>query len=192
MPPLRRVASQDSPDAGAGFSFHQPGKVPMSAARNGARQHALRALAEGVPATLDLLADVSGRSLSTLRDQARKEGWVLRAEPRGDVAGRVRTLALALLERVEALAVGEEGGQISRAEIDGLIAMIRGLEKIDEIMRPQEAARESQTRQDEDLAAMLERLDARIVELARELAAQMAAAESGLPGGGPDQGLVGA
>ena len=164
----------------------------MSAARNGARQHALRALAEGVPATLDLLADITGRSLSGLQDQARKEEWVLRGEPRGDVASRVRALALALLERVEALAVGEEGGQITRAEIDGLIATIRGLEKIDETMRPQEAARESQTRQDEDLAAVLERLDARIVELARELAAQMAADQSGLPGRAPDEGGVGA
>ncbi len=164
----------------------------MSASEMSARQRALRALAEGAPATLDLLADVSGRSLAGLRDQAGKEGWMLRAGLRGDVAGRVRTLALALLERVEALAVGEEGGRIGRAEIDGLIAMIRGLEKIDEIMRPQEAARESQTRQDEDLAAVLERLDARIVELARGLAAQMVADQSGLLGSPPDEGGMGA
>jgi len=160
----------------------------MSASITGARHRALRALAEGVPATLDLLADASGRSLGALQTQAKKEEWALPGRTGNDVAERVRVLALALLEKVEALVASDEGGQISRAEIDGLIAMIRGLEKIGEIMRPQEAVKEN--RQDEDLAASLECIDARIVELAHELAAQMVAGKCGILGGTPDEGRM--
>lgn len=162
----------------------------MSGAEGGARLAAMRALAEGAEPTLDVLADLTGRSLDRLRERAKKEGWALRGHVGDDVAERVRALALALLEKVEALVASEEGGHISRAEIDGLIAMIRGLEKIGEIMRPQNAARESQTGQDEDLAALLARIDARIVELARELAAQMAAGDAGLSGCAPNEGRM--
>ncbi|WP_315919463.1 hypothetical protein [Mesorhizobium sp. SP-1A] len=156
----------------------------MSVRLSDARRRALRALAEGAAPTLDLLADAAGVTLDAVRKLAVKGQWALRADAGAGVTERVRVLALALLQRVEALAVDEEGGRISKAEIDGLVAMIRGLEKIDEIMRPEDAGKStsSWSREDEDLAAVLDCLDSRIVELARELAAQLVAQERGLPG----------
>lgn len=150
-------------------------------ARPNAKQRALRALAEGATATLDLLADASGRSLRMLRYQAEEEGWALDRAPQEDVAGRVRSIAAVLLDRVEVLGrtAVEEGGRIDRTEIDGIIAIIRGLDKIDEIMRPNEAAKENQIKENEDLAAVLERINERIVELAKDFAAEMDPCECG-------------
>jgi cell division septum initiation protein DivIVA len=61
--------------------------------------------------------------------------------------------------------------------------MIRGLEKIGEIMRPEEAARENHIRDNEDLAETLRRIEERIVELAREFAARLVEEQSGTSGG---------
>ena len=118
-----------------------------------ARRRALRALAEGARPTLDLLADASGRSLRLLRLEAEREEWKLDQAPLEDVASASARLRR-LLDKVEALgrAALEEGGKINKAEIDGIIALIRGLEKIGEIMRPEEVAKENQIKQDEDLA----------------------------------------
>ncbi len=149
-----------------------------------ARQRALRALAEGAPASLDLLADASGRSLKMLRRDAAEEGWALDRAPQEDVAGRVRAIAAVLLDRVEAVGrhANEEGVRIDKAEIDGIVAIIRGLDKIGEIMRPEEVAKENQIRQDEDLANVLERINERIIELALAFADDMGK-EPGRAGG---------
>lgn len=146
-----------------------------------ARTRALRALAEGAKATLDILADASGRSLRMLRLQAEHEGWALDRAPQEDVAGRIRAIAAVLLDKVEALgrAALEEGNRINKAEIDGIISMIRGLEKVGEIMRPEEVAKENQIKQDEDMAAVLQRINDRIVELAHQFAAQLVADSCG-------------
>ncbi len=154
-----------------------------------ARNRALRALAEGAKVTLDLLADVSGRSLRTLGYQAEREGWALDRAPQEDVTERVRSIAAILLDKVETLgrAALEEGNRINKAEVDGIIAMIRGLEKVGEIMRPEQVAKENQIRQDEKLATVLERINDRIIELASELADQMVAARGGAGRGGSDQ-----
>ena len=67
----------------------------------------------------------------------------------------------------------KRAAKINKAEIDGIIALIKGLDKIDEIMRPEEAAKEKQVRRDENLANVLQRINARIVELAKAFAAQL-------------------
>jgi acyl-CoA reductase-like NAD-dependent aldehyde dehydrogenase len=146
-----------------------------------AQQRALRALAEGAKATLDLLADASGRSLKMLRRDAESEGWALDRAPQEDVAARVRAIAAMLLDHIEAMgrAALEEGRKISKSDVDTALALVRSLEKIGEVMRPEEAAKENQIREDEQLAAVLERMDERIIELARELAAQMVAEACG-------------
>ena len=164
-----------------------------------ARDSALRALAEGARPTLELLADVSGRSHERLKALAEREGWMLDRFAPDEIAERIRAISEALLARVEGLAqfqqrrdavlrpelrdgrkALEEGGRIEKGEIEAIIGIIRSLEKIGEIMRTgaeAPAAKENQKRQDEDLAATLDRIDRRMVELARELAAQMVAAE---------------
>lgn len=158
-------------------------------ARNGrplARQRALRALAEGARPTLELLSAVSGLSVRGLRGDAEKEGWALVGEPKEDVSDRLRALASALLDRVEALGLSAtvEGGRIDKGKIDAIMAMIRGLDKIGEIMRPGDgAAKENQIRQDEDLAKVLRRINDKILELATEIAGEICAG-AGRPQGG--------
>jgi hypothetical protein len=160
----------------------------MAFAVSPAKRAALRALAEGNAPTPALLADASGCRLETVNGLAERDEWKWAGTEGGDVAGRVRAIANDLLARVEALGrkALEKGGKVDRTEIDSIVAMIRGLDKIGEIMRPDEAAKENQIANDEELAAILERIDRRIVELARDLAAQMVARERGLHGSGDD------
>lgn len=166
-----------------------------------ARDDALRALAEGARPTLELLADVSGRSYDRLKAIAEREGWVLDRFAPDEIAERIRAISEALLARVEGLAqfqqkcdavlhpelreinsrkAPEDGGRVEKGEIEAIIGIIRSLEKIGEIMRSgaeAPVAKENQKRQDEDLAATLDRIDRRMVDMARELAAQMVAEE---------------
>lgn len=153
----------------------------MAASSAVARHRAQRALVEGTDISLERIAEACGRSPDGLRAQAEREGWVLRPGSGQDVAARVRHVAGQLLGRLEALGsgAGEEGKGISKAEIDGIIAMVRGLDKIGEIMRPDEAAKENQIGSDEDVAAVLQAINDRIIALARELAASMVAGECG-------------
>ena len=140
------------------------------------QRRALRALAEGARPTMELLADASGRSARTLALEAARDKWALDRAPQEDVAERVRIIAGMLLERVEAVghAAMEEGGKIDKAEIEGIVALIRSLDRIDEFMRPpEEIAKEKQVRRDEDLADVLKRINARIVTLAKEFAGQL-------------------
>jgi hypothetical protein len=150
-----------------------------------AKRAALRALAEGAAPDPALLADASGCRLETVNGLAERDEWKWAAPGGGDVASRVRAIANDLLTRVEALGrkALEKGGKVDRTEIDSIVAMIRGLDKIGEIMRPDAAAKENQIGHDEELAAILERIDRRIVELARDLAGQVVAGERGLRGG---------
>ncbi len=150
-----------------------------------ARRRALRALAEGARPTLALLADVAGLSVRSLVAEARRDGWALDKEPGQDVAPRLRALTGGMLDRMEALRIAalEEGGRIDKQEIEAMLALIRGVEKIEEIMRPQEAAKNNQVKQDEDLADTLDRINERIVQLAKEMAAEMVA-NSDRPAGG--------
>jgi hypothetical protein len=156
----------------------------MAFAVSPAKRAALRALAEGASPTPPLLADASGCLIETVKTLSEREAWTWTGADGGDVARRVRVVAGDLLVRFEALGrkALQEGGKVDRSEIDSIVAVIRGLDKIGEIMRPDEAAKENQIGHDEDLAAILERIDRRIVELARDLAAQMAAGERGLSG----------
>lgn len=147
-----------------------------------ARDSALRALAEGARPTLELLADISGRSYERLKATAERENWALDRFAPDEIAERIRAITEPLLAHVEALwrKALEEGGRIEKGEIEAIISIIRSLEKIGEIMRSgaeAPVAKENQKRQDENLAATLDRINGRMVELARELAAQMVAEE---------------
>ena len=137
-----------------------------------AKRRALRALAEGARPSMALLADASNRSLASLRREAERDGWRLDRPHMGDVLERIRILCNMLLERLEevARAALEGGGRIDKAEIEGIIALTRSLEKIVEITRPEEAVRENQIAQDEELADILQAINDKIVELAHELA----------------------
>ena len=115
----------------------------------------------------------------------------LRAELLSEVDQDELAGAVQLLGRLEALgnSAGEGGKCISKTEIDGIIAMVRGLDKIGEIMRPDEAAKENQIGSDEDVAAVLQLVNDRIIALARELAASLVAQGWGAEGLADPQGM---
>lgn len=165
----------------------------MAAPASDVRHRAQRALVEGSDTSFDRIAEACGRSADGLRAQAEREGWTLRAVSEADVAVRVRQVAGQLLGRLEALgrSAGEGDGGLSKAEIDGITAMVRGLDKIGEIMRPDEAVKENQIGSDEDVAAVLQAINDRIIALARELAACLVRGECGRSEGLADpQGMA--
>jgi len=163
----------------------------MAASFADARHRAQRALVEGTDMSWACIAEACGRSPAGLMAQAKREGWALRQATELDVAARVRQVAGQLLGRLEALgnSAGEGGKGISKTEIDGIIAMVRGLDKIGEIMRPDEAAKENQIGSDEDVAAVLQLVNDRIIALARELAASLVAQGRGAEGLADPQGM---
>lgn len=137
----------------------------------------LRALFEGAPATLDVLALASNRSEARLRAIAKKEAWRAPdlAASAADLEKRLTLLSDRLIGELEkASREGEQMGAYDKARLDALSAMLRMVEKIGETARGPQSAREEQTRSDEEMAAALERIDARILELAEDLAGQIA------------------
>ncbi|WEX07740.1 hypothetical protein [Chelativorans sp. AA-79] len=154
-----------------------------------AQRTAMRALFEGAPATLDLLARAGGRTEAFLVRVAREEGW---KEPAFDVdpealEKRLVTLSDRLVGDLEAAsAEGRAAGSYDKHRIDALAAMLKMVEKLGEMTRLPERAAERQNRSDADLAAALSLIDARIVELACALAASMGGGEADGGGGAAD------
>ena len=145
----------------------------------------IRALVEHQRPTIELVAQASGRSARSIALRAEREGWRLDRLPEEDLAERVRVVVAMLVEHVEKLGrkALEEGVKISKGEIDGLLSLIRGLDKVVEITRSEETAKKKQNRRDEDLREVLHHIHRRIFELAKELAAKMVA-ENGRAVGG--------
>lgn len=138
---------------------------------------ARRALMEGGPVTIELVARASRLSVATLERRAAREGWRVAAGTGGGRrADRIARIHDRLLEKVERaqLRAEEDDVLLDKAGIAELSATVRTLAKISETTRDEDGAREQQWVRDADIAAILDRLDAKIVELARHLAAQMA------------------
>jgi hypothetical protein len=146
----------------------------------------MRALLERQRSTVELVAQATGRSPRTIRLVAEREGWRLDRVPDEDIAERVRVVIAMLLERVESLGrkALEEDGKIDKREIDGLLSLIKGLDKIIETTRSEETAKKKQTRRDEDLREVLQHIHRRILELAEELVAEMVGSDDRVLGGG--------
>lgn len=137
---------------------------------------ALRALFEGAPVTLALLARAARRSEASLRKLSARQGWTPPRQMGGaDMDRRLMQLSDRLIGELEkAGSEGERSGVYDKARIDALSAMLRMVEKIGETARGPERAREEQTKSDEEMAAALERIDGHILGLARELAHELA------------------
>lgn len=146
-------------------------RMPLAEWRGG------RALCEGARGSVELVAQACGRSVRRIERQAALEGWRIDSLPEEDLAEKLRVVTALLVERVEALGrkALEEGTKIDKAEIEGLLSMIKGLDRLSDITRPEEAAINKQIRRDEDLADVLQNINERIIALATELAGQMAA-----------------
>ena len=143
-----------------------------------ARWAARRALGEGEPATLARLAAACGVGEDALARRARKEGWKLTGTAQGlSRAQRIARVHDRLLSRVEEAQTQAEAATpiVDKAAIADLSATARLLAKVSEGIRDEDAAKEEQMEQDADIADILDRLDARIVELARHLAKELVA-----------------
>lgn len=140
-----------------------------------ARAMAIRALAERARPTLELLSDATGRSLTRLKSTAFRDNWNMGDDAAENFEARIRPIISTLLDQIEKMSerAAQEGGSFARSEVEGVFSMVRALDKISDFTRPEEVAKNEQKREDEELAAVLDRINERIIELARALAAQM-------------------
>lgn len=100
----------------------------------------------------------------------------LQAETLGDAVRGLKTFITRRLQQIVATAQ-ESGRAPEKASIDTLSAMQRMVDKIGETTRDEEHAKDNKNITDEQMAAALRQIDARICELACELAARMGADE---------------
>lgn len=148
---------------------------------------AMRALLEGEPASFALVAEAAGRTEKYLRQLAKKEGWrVVNAEASAEMMERRRVaLSDSLMGELEAeFTQGRATGKYDKSRIDALSSMLRMIEKLGEMVRVPERAAQEQNRSDAELAAALALIDARIMELACELAATMGGTDAEEAGAG--------
>ncbi|MBE7183640.1 MAG: hypothetical protein INR68_04440 [Methylobacterium mesophilicum] len=131
---------------------------------------AMRALFEGEPATIERLAVACERSSTVIRLRATAERWVA-PESEESASERLKRAVERVMKEVEAIgdAAEGEGQALDKSRIDAVWSMIRTLEKVDAFAREQ--AKEEQTSRDGELADILDRIDRRIIELARGYAA---------------------
>jgi hypothetical protein len=148
---------------------------------------ALRELHDGATPTFERLAAATGRTVQAVRNRARREAW-------GELAGRIsdedRKLRLGrltdwIIETLETVkkGVSEEGAPIEKTKIEAISTLMRTVEKLGEITRPAEGAKENQITRDARTAGVLKRIDQRIVELATEYAKQLGAGKPDNRGG---------
>lgn len=149
---------------------------------------ARRALIEGAAATPERLATACGLALRTIEERVAREGWRAAAEAGLSRIERIARVQDRLLERIEREQAHHRAGDapLDKAGIAELAATARILAKISEITRDEDGAKEKQLERDADIAAILDRLDRQIVDLARHLAAEMVA--GGVHGAGAAAG----
>ena len=83
-----------------------------------------------------------------------------------DRAVRIGRLADSLIDQVESVGTGEDGG-FDKTRIEAIAAMTRTVEKIGDITRGAAAVNDEDIKRDADIGTILQRIDDRIVELAR-------------------------
>lgn len=157
---------------------------------------ALRALHEERGAGFDLLAAASGRTVRAIEARAAAEEWSgAGGASDGDVvggrkrAGSVRTAGRRLsraeridqqidrlIARVELICDEcDAKGTLDKAAIEEVSALTRTLEKMAEITRSRESAKENQMKRDINIGKVLRRIDQQIVTLAKDYAKRLVA-----------------
>lgn len=151
-----------------------------------ARWAALRALHGGAPASIELLAEATGRSTEALQKRADAEGW--KPARMGGRAGETREERIArLMDHI--LDLMEEASSqenLDKGRIEAAAALVRILEKISEVTRSESGAKESNAKRDGEIADVLRRIDERIIELAEGYARRLVAEGVHAGAGGPD------
>ncbi len=139
------------------------------------RAVALRALFEGAPVDLELLALAAGLRHSTLQKMARRESWVwgeMGAKGAVTLQSRLRQLSVSVVGQLEEASLASlTDGHYDKARLEALGLMLRSIEKLGELTQTPEHAADEQMKSDAEMAAAIGKINQRIIELARELAA---------------------
>lgn len=138
---------------------------------------ARRELVEGEARTLARLATAFRVSETALERRVKRDGWMLSGATGGLTrAERIARVHDRLLDRIERaqLDADRDEAAFDKAMISELSSAARMLGKIAEGMADEDALKEQQLERDADIAAILDKLDTKIVELARHLAEELA------------------
>ena len=159
----------------------------MASGKAGAVIMAARSLMEGAPADFELLALLSGRTVSYFERIAGREGWKIRETSQESLVAfktRLSVLITGMVDEIEKLGFSALGGQYDKPRLEALTALLKIVERLDGVVRGTWYSVEKEKKDDEELATALALVDARIVELACELAASMGGEASDGGGGG--------
>lgn len=142
---------------------------------------ATRALYEGAAPSFEQLAVATGWLPATIAARAGREGWRDGSlTDRATQNARLAKLVDGLIHEIEALGIGNGEGvaDLDKARIEAVSTLTRTLEKIWEIIRSDEGAKENDIKRDADMAGLLKRIDDRIIELAEGYARQLVCRKS--------------
>lgn len=140
-----------------------------------AKWRTMRELAEGAEPSPERLAVVSRLKPETIRERALVEGWDTSGPgTAAEMAERIARLMHKLMRELDAAEAAAGEGTLDKARMDALTARMRMLERLTEINEGRQGEQEEQARTDAEIAEILGRIDARIVELATEFAADVA------------------
>lgn len=139
---------------------------------------ALRALHEGARPTLELLARAGRYQTQTVEGKARAQGW-----DEGQTAKRRQRLQKqqeqleAQMARLTAELATDDSG-VTKAKVETISALMKAVEKLGEMLPASQAdaremARKGAMERNGRVARLLGRIDARILELAREFAGEI-------------------
>jgi hypothetical protein len=142
----------------------------------------MRALYEGSPVTAEALADISGRQVKTITDAIEREGWDAPRIPSAiELGQRISRLTASLIREMEEIEKAAVDGLYDKARVEAVTGMLRVLERLAEINDSREVRQEEEQKTDAEIADILRRIDARIVELAHEFAREIAGGGEAAP-----------
>lgn len=153
-----------------------------------ARWSLIRAWAEHLPFDYESAARISGLQVSNIRQKAEQQGWVIRNGHRGR-AGReeLNRLRDRLWARLDATTDRATDEPLPKVEIDSIQILLRAVEKLETAC--DQPGLERGEPEAERLAAVLTRVNVRILEMARSFAADAkgATGQSEMPNAGRSQ-----
>ena len=132
---------------------------------------ALRAIYEGARPTLSLLATAGRIPENTVVAKAKRDGWV-DAYATGTGAGRKLRLQgrIEKLEKLIDTLIGEseDNPTVDKTRIDMIGVLFRAIEKLKDMMpAPEVEAQQKSGERDERVGTIIQRIDQRILDLAR-------------------------
>jgi hypothetical protein len=147
----------------------------MTAEVTVAHWHALRLAYEKHGFGLEQLASMARRKLGSLERRARMEGWKP-FEKREEFAHRIMSAVQQIIGEIEDIGKDlKEGAGIDKGRVEAVSMLMKTVEKLREIANFADELTETQAKRDARMAGILDRIDTRIIELARHYAERLVA-----------------